>query len=563
MVRGRRRQAQPAAPAAAAIPVAVVLVPEQIEDLNISELYQDPMAFQVMLDNIGVPERERARITNDGFSTMNELVDHYANDVAGFKKYLENLNKTFATADEASKIYFTPPVTSKLTGVMHYFNVSVNGYHRVPDISIITADDANQFGRNYRESIKRKDSKDDDDDLDIPKLLGSTNWVDFRDAFTSKLSQHIGNRGFPIDYVVDNTTRNATHGNARLTEVDYVDLDDNEEYIHLTVHFGQPYKADNAQVWNKLRNCMINTPPYNHIASYHARKDGRGAWLALKEFYEGEDFQQRNRDRAFAKLNTTFYKGETSRFNFEKYVNIHKEAHKLLEDAGYNEGRGMDDATKIQHLKSNIRSEAGLETALSQVRAAGVIYDNFPRLVSFLTAEVEHHSMRRNQLRTASNRNVSQTNTNRVQRNNNPRFNARNNNNNRPIPSEIVDGKRVFGRNYQAEEFRALSQPQKDAVIRLRREHRRGNRPSPNRSTSTSNRRSNISSLRTEMQDTMSQMEERIIAGMSQANQTNQRPETITVDDANNEEDSTRRRNAPSGSVGGFIANQRRRTERN
>jgi hypothetical protein len=560
MVRNRRA-AQQEQPAEAA-PEAVVLEPDEIEDLSVSELYQNPMAFQIMLDNIGVPDRERARITNDGFATMNELVSHYANDVAGFKKYLENLNKTFATATEENKVYFTPPVTSKLTGVMHYFNVAVNGYHMVPDISIITGNDANGFGQSYRESIRKKDSEDDDDDLDIPKLLGSTNWVDFRDAVASKLSQHIGNRGFPIDYVIDNTIRNATHGNARLSEIDYIDLDNNEEYMYLTVHFGQPFKADNAQVWNKLRNCMINTPPYNHIASFHTRKDGRGAWLALKEFYEGEDFQQRNRDRAFAKLNTTFYKGETSRFNFEKYVNIHKEAHKLLEDAGYNEGRGMDDATKIQHLKSNIRSEAGLETALSQVRAAGVMYDNFSRLVSFLTAEVEHHSIRRNQLKTANNRNVSQATTHRPARNTNPRFNARNNNN-RPVPSEVVDGKRVFGRNYQADEFRALTQPQKDAVIRLRRDFRRGNRNPPNRSNSSNNRRSNISSLRTEMQDSMSQMEERIIAGMSQANQTNQRPETITVEEGQNEEDSNRRRNAPSGSVGGFIANQRRRTEHN
>jgi hypothetical protein len=260
----RRRNAAPAAPAA---PVAMRLNPRVIEGLSITELYNDPMAFQIMLNNIGVPDRERARITNDGFNNMNELVTHYTNDVAGFKKYLENLNKTFSTADAALKVYFTPPVMMKLLGVMHYFNVSVNGYHMVPDIVSITADESSAFGNCYKEFIKKKDLDDDDDDLNIPKLLGSTNWVDFRDAFTSKLSQHVGSRGFSIDYVIDSTIRQASHGNALLSEVDFVDLNESDEYVRLVTHFGQPFKADNAQVWNKLRNCMINTPPYNHIAS--------------------------------------------------------------------------------------------------------------------------------------------------------------------------------------------------------------------------------------------------------------------------------------------------------
>ena len=247
----RRNQARP--PVQPAAPPAIVLAPHDIDGLSISDMYRNPMAFQIMLNTIGVPDRERARITNDGFTHMHELVAHYANDVTGFKKYLENLNKTFATADVTLKVYFTPPVTSKLIGVMHYFNVAVNGYHKIPDINTITAIESSGFGRCYQDFIKKKDLDDDDDDLDIPKLLGSTNWVDFRDAFTSKLSLHAGSRGFPIDYVIDSTPRHATHGNALQSEVESIDLDDNDEYLHLVTHFGQPFKADNAQVWNKLR----------------------------------------------------------------------------------------------------------------------------------------------------------------------------------------------------------------------------------------------------------------------------------------------------------------------
>ena len=75
----------------------------------------------------------------------------------------------------------------------------------------------------------------------------------------------------------------------------------------------------------------------------------------LKNFYEGEDFKQRLQDEAFVLLNKSIYKGNLSRHNFESYVNRHIKVHKLLLEAEYNGGEGMDNSTKIQHLKAGIR----------------------------------------------------------------------------------------------------------------------------------------------------------------------------------------------------------------
>ena len=54
----------------------------------------------------------------------------------------------------------------------------------------------------------------------------------------------------------------------------------------------------------------------------------------------------------------TFDKGETSKSNFEKYINVHKTAHRMLQDCNFNNGSGLHNATKIQDLKSGIRPEA-------------------------------------------------------------------------------------------------------------------------------------------------------------------------------------------------------------
>ena len=86
---------------------------------------------------------------------------------------------------------------------------------------------------------------------------------------------------------------------------------------------------------------LIDKPGYNHISSYANAKNGRGPWNTLRSFYEAKDFKQRNLEAAFDKLKNPFYKGENARFNFEKYVDIQKTAHKHLQDASVNNGSGL------------------------------------------------------------------------------------------------------------------------------------------------------------------------------------------------------------------------------
>ena len=135
-------------------------------------------------------------------------------------------------------------------------------------------------------------------------------------------------------YVIDTNERWATRSNVNKREVESISLDDYQTFHNEVTHFELGFKQDNITVWNKLKDLLLNSPPYNHITEFNATRDGCQAWNTLTEFYEGEDFMERNRDRAFSKLNNTFYKGETNRYNFEKYINTHKEAHKMLQDAG-------------------------------------------------------------------------------------------------------------------------------------------------------------------------------------------------------------------------------------
>ena len=115
--------------------------------------------------------------------------------------------------------------------------------------------------------------------------------------------------------------------------------------------------------------------------------------------------------------------------------------------------------------------------------------------------------------------------------------------------SEVVEGKRVFAKHYPGQSFHDLTDAQQDAVKRLRREAKKGGHSSDAKT---------IAEICTEFQDSMSQMEQRIIAGVSRAQQDNAEMEDdLTNDNDDNTINNSRRRSTPSGAVGGFLANQR------
>ena len=126
--------------------------------------------------------------------------------------------------------------------------------------------------------------------------------------------------------------------------------------------------------------------------------------MALKAYYEGEDFVNKTLQENLTRLWTLHYRGETQRFGFEQFIEIQKECYKRLCSVGFNNGMGVDEATKCSNLKTMILGNAKLETALSIARTRGLFNGTFDNLVNFLKAEVDKLIWRKKQLRTANGR---------------------------------------------------------------------------------------------------------------------------------------------------------------
>ena len=122
-----------------------------------------------------------------------------------------------------------------------------------------------------------------------------------------------------------------------------------------------------------LKKSLLGNQPYHHIDEFGRNRDGRGAWLALKAYYKGEDFVNRTTQECLTKLRTLHYRGETPRFGFEQFVEAQKECYKRLCHVGYNGRNGVDEASKCTNLKSMIISDAQLETTREEDEGEAVV----------------------------------------------------------------------------------------------------------------------------------------------------------------------------------------------
>ena len=274
--------------------------------------------------------------------------------------------------------------------------------------------------------------------------------------------------------------------------------------------------------------------------------------LAL--YYEGEDFIKRQQEKAFNTFDNTFYRGESKQFNWDMYVQKHLAAHAILLRIGYNNSFGLDESTKIQYIKHNIKPDADLENALTISRTTSNIISDFQKFANFIAAEVDHKTLRRGQLNTAKQRNVSKFtkcngkgNANKGgQRYNNNKNNqckySRNNNtssNESPILHAMVNGKRVEGRNYSKAEYFKMDYEQRNKIAELNRKRKELQGHQNPGHTST------VASL-VKFTDTMTDIGDAIVAGVSHAS--SERGDLDNV-----------RSTSEAGSVGDFIAAAKRR----
>jgi hypothetical protein len=140
-------------------------------------------------------------------------------------------------------------------------------------------------------------------------------WKPFKEGCIAFFNTNLGMDRVPFSYVI---CEDAIPGDLAAAYPS-----EHARLIATTPHAGLEFETDNGRVFDHLKSWTLNGPAWTWIRSFNTSRNGRAAWQALLDHYEGDAQKDWVKDAAYALIAQAFYFGDRKRFSFETYITIH------------------------------------------------------------------------------------------------------------------------------------------------------------------------------------------------------------------------------------------------
>jgi hypothetical protein len=193
------------------------------------------------------------------------------------------------------------------------------------------------------------------------KDLSKFNPDDFdahEDAFLNLLAQSYGVLKEPLRYIIHPAT-----------VLDVFSSNEEQRMYQFPLEGGS-FELNNQAVYCKLKSFLINSPGWAWIEPHDSAENGRNAYLAWVEHYNGEGELSKQMAIAKSKLDTLHYLNERS-MSFERCTEIMTKCFNTLHK---DPNQRYSDRQKVEKLLKAIRC-----TDLELLAAKAIIDQNFPR----------------------------------------------------------------------------------------------------------------------------------------------------------------------------------------
>jgi hypothetical protein len=311
-------------------------------------------------------------------------------------------------------------------------------------------------------------------------VINDKNWPRTLEDIVEHLRNHLGQTHIPLAYVVRKEEEVQPHIQDPLANYPIIQDEMIGRAPHKDIDGDRTllFNTDNKKVWTIIHELVRNHKCYTYIKGFARARDGRAAFLALRDHYLGINNVNRLASGAEHMLHTARYQNESKRFNFESYVSIHKEQHQILEqleeDHGY---KGMDEGTKVRHLLNGIKTDK-LNVIKGQILGDPTLQTDFDRCVNLFKAYLEQVATDRSQTFNVSRVAIHDDGDNKNPKGKrdkngkwvkNPRNRgvARTGGTKRKA-NEMDNADEVKDRYYTAQEYAALSHEQRSKLQKLR-----------------------------------------------------------------------------------------------
>ena len=242
----------------------------------------------------------------------------------------------------------------------------------------ITLDNVRKL-RELRDLEKEYEAPDD-----VPKI-DEKDWTKTLEGLSEHLRACPGETKIPLSYVIRKTREVLPE--LQDPSTNYVDVFD--EMVARAPHFqvnnpeveNPTYVNDNHAVWQIVADWCRDNPCWTYVKPFQRRRDGRGAYFGLWNHYLGPNNIDNAATTAERRLETTTYDGEKRRWNFEKFVKIHKDQHTILDNLREHGYAGIDERSKVRHLLNGIKTDR-LDSVKTRIMSDQVLRNSFDDCVT-------------------------------------------------------------------------------------------------------------------------------------------------------------------------------------
>ena len=244
--------------------------------------------------------------------------------------------------------------------------------------------------KNFDAQWKAMQELKDNSDLELPKVTKNVNFATWMDSYENYADQKIGVQNAPISNVIREDVVPAQPAPALAADMPHSDEHGSiQEELKMRIsHTGALYRDDNQCVFDDIEAATRGTKYAASIAPFKRRRDGRGAFMALRAQFAGPAMWDQEARTSNEFLLTRKFTGGTS-LTLERYLGQHRAAHVSIERcAEHVQCQVHDERTRVGYLLDNIEvGDADVKAALAAIRGDDTPTgkrNNFEEAVAYL-----------------------------------------------------------------------------------------------------------------------------------------------------------------------------------
>jgi hypothetical protein len=235
-----------------------------------------------------------------------------------------------------------------------------------------------------------KDWEDSHKDVD-KAVIDKNDWPRTIEAIEEYFRGCLGVTKIPLAYILRDESAVPATDPAGGYATEQAELIARAPHTDSSGAFTATYLSDRSKGWELLSALTRDQDCWTYVRPAQRDRDGRMAFLGLKNHFLGANNVDNMSARAERQLRSNPYTGEKRRWNFEKYVKLQKDQHIILEgliEHGYS---GIDNRSKVRLLLDGIKTTS-LDTVKTRIMSEATLRSDFDACVNLFKDFIDQRS---------------------------------------------------------------------------------------------------------------------------------------------------------------------------